>query len=112
MFNDSQFNGDISKWKTHNVTDMNSMFKNSQFNGDISGWHVENVIVMFCMFEDSQFTGDISKWVLNTALNTSYMFEDSKFGTLYSIAEYISVQKPFRNLGLLGELLKLQLKNI
>jgi len=40
VFNDSKFNGDISKWDVSNVTDMINMFENGVFNGDISKWDV------------------------------------------------------------------------
>jgi surface protein len=41
---------------------MINMFDNSQFNGDISSWDVSNVTDMGGMFGDSKFDGDISKW--------------------------------------------------
>jgi surface protein len=40
------------------------MFNNSQFNGDISTWDVSNVQNMFGMFDKSQFNGDISRWTI------------------------------------------------
>src|SRR5574344_1054083 len=41
LFDDNEFNGDISKWDVSNVTDMGGMFyNNSKFNGDISNWDV------------------------------------------------------------------------
>ena len=43
LFEDSDFNGDISKWDVSNVTSMRSMFVYSKFNGDISNWDVSNV---------------------------------------------------------------------
>ena len=43
LFEDSDFNGDISKWNVSNVTDMQSMFAGSKFNNDISNWDVYNV---------------------------------------------------------------------
>jgi len=46
MFNDSTFNGDISKWDVSHVTNMNGMFRWSKFNGDISKWVVYNAINM------------------------------------------------------------------
>lgn len=35
LFEETAFNGDISKWDVSNVTDMSYMFSNSKFNGDI-----------------------------------------------------------------------------
>ena len=55
LFENSDFNGDISKWNVSNVTDMNSMFSESKFNGDISKWNVSNVENMFYMFYSSIF---------------------------------------------------------
>ena len=43
MFNNSQFNGDISKWDTSNVTNMSWMFHGSKFNGNISNWNFSNL---------------------------------------------------------------------
>ena len=36
LFNNSDFNGDISKWDVSRVRNMNSMFANTSFNGNIS----------------------------------------------------------------------------
>lgn len=47
----AKFNGDISKWDVHNVTDMSSMFMNTAFNGDISNWMFDSCrdfCGMFC----------------------------------------------------------------
>lgn len=53
MFNDSQFNGDISKWDVSSVTNMRSMFDNSPFNGDISKWDVSRVTDVDSMYKTS-----------------------------------------------------------
>ena len=46
-------NGDISSWKTENVTYMASMFNGaSAFNGDLSSWDTSNVKYMSDMFSD------------------------------------------------------------
>ena len=50
MFDESEFNGDISKWDVSNVTDMEEMFSFSKFNGDISQWDVSNVTNKSKMF--------------------------------------------------------------
>ena len=77
MFINSQFNGDISKWDVSNVTTMDGMFCSSQFNGDISKWDVSNVTSMFMMFDSSQFNGDVSKWNVSRVTNMVGMFDDS-----------------------------------
>ena len=44
LFEETDFNGDISKWDVSNVTDMNYIFTNCKsFNQDISNWDVSNV---------------------------------------------------------------------
>jgi len=40
MFENSEFNQDISEWDVSAVTDMSSMFKDSKFNHDISAWDI------------------------------------------------------------------------
>ena len=45
MFEDSEFNGDISKWDVSNVEKMGGMFSNSCFNGDISKWDLHGINV-------------------------------------------------------------------
>ena len=79
MFCGSEFNGDISKWKVSNVTNMNSMFLKSQFNGNISKWDVSNVTDMNGMFCDSKFNGNISKWKVSKVTDMSSMFLKSQF---------------------------------
>ena len=76
MFQDSQFNGDISKWDVSKVTDMSGMFMGafSKFNGDISNWDVSNVTDMSEMFQDPQFNGDISNWDVSKVTDMSGMF--------------------------------------
>ena len=73
FFRAGAFNGDISLWNTHKVTDLNSMFSRaSKFNGDISRWNTNHVTGMQRMFQRaSNFNADISKW--NTARVTSML---------------------------------------
>jgi hypothetical protein len=75
LFNESEFNGDISKWDVSNVKLMVRMFWASKFNGDISQWNVSNVEDMVCMFLKSDFKGSTIKWKPYKVSNTSYMFE-------------------------------------
>ena len=64
LFEDLDFNGDISIWDVSNVTNMYSMFYGCKnFNQDISNWDVSNVKNMYCMFSDCKnFNQDISNW--------------------------------------------------
>ena len=58
LFNETNFNGDISKWDVLNVTNMYSMFYGCEsFNKDISNWDVSNVsnkkkIFRYCPIEE------------------------------------------------------------
>ena len=45
------FNGDLSKWDTSSVTDMEGMFYYASiFNGDLSKWNTSSVVDMKQMF--------------------------------------------------------------
>ena len=79
LFEDSDFNGDISKWDVSNVTNMEDMFFGSKFNGDLSNWNVSNVTNMASMFFCSKFNGDISNWDVSNVENMRYMFYGSVF---------------------------------
>jgi hypothetical protein len=51
MFRASKFNGDISRWNTHNIMNMFGMFAaNRYFNQDISKWDVSNTLNFINMF--------------------------------------------------------------
>jgi len=78
MFNGTSFNGDISKWNVSNVKNMGCMFKNSNFDGDISQWNVSNVTDMLSMFSHSKFNGDISKWDVSDVGDAAEMMNNSK----------------------------------
>ena len=74
LFNESNFNGDISEWDTSNVTNMKKMFAFSKFDGDISKWDVSKVTNMMKMFIFSKFNQDISNWNINDKCDTDDMF--------------------------------------
>ena len=74
LFEDSEFNGNISNWNVSNVTNMDSMFRLSRFNGDISNWDVSNVTTMEGMFMRSNFNSDISNWDVSHVKFKSYIF--------------------------------------
>ena len=51
LFQNTNFNGNISKWNVSNVKDMSNMFSGCEsFNYDISNWDVSNVKNMHHMF--------------------------------------------------------------
>ena len=64
MFQNSDFNQNISSWDVSNVKNMRWMFSHSSFNQDISSWDVSNVKIMCGMFQKSHFNQDISSWVV------------------------------------------------
>lgn len=93
MFKNSKFNGDISKWNTSNVTDMEAMFYGSLFNGDISKWHTSNVSNMIFMFFGSQFNNDISQWNVSKVQDMGGIFKLSQFN------QALSEWKPYSLIG-------------
>ena len=76
FFGATNFNSNISKWNTTNVTDMNSMFNSaSTFNQDISGWDTSNVIYMNGMFLfASNFNQPIGGWTTSNVTIMKFMF--------------------------------------
>jgi len=79
MFQDSDFNGDISGWDVSKVTNMSGMFQNSKFKGDISNWDVSKVTNMSSMFQNSDFSGDISNWDVSDVTDMHETFASSAF---------------------------------
>ena len=77
MFNNSDFNGDVSGWDVSKVTDMYAMFYKSNFDGDISNWDVSKVTNMGYMFTYSKFNGDISNWDVSKVYDMNSIFYDS-----------------------------------
>ena len=64
LFEDSTFNGDISRWDVSNVENMDKMFHNAYlFNQNISNWDVSNVQTADYMFCNAKtFNQNISNW--------------------------------------------------
>ena len=59
---------------TSNITDMSNLFEESEFNGDISKWDVSNVTNMSGIFYSSKFNGDISNWDVSNVTNNVNIF--------------------------------------
>ena len=92
MFEQSNFNGDISKWNVSNVKDMTAMFKGTNFNGDLSKWNTSNVKNMLSMFAFSNFNSDISNWDVSSVKYMPKMFWHSAFNNDISKWDVSNVQ--------------------
>ena len=77
LFEETNFNGDISKWDVSNVKDMSYMFWGCKlFNQDISNWDVSKVTNMLYMFGFCKsFNQNISKWDVSSVNNINYIFD-------------------------------------
>ena len=62
IFQNSKFNGDISKWTVSNVEDMSGMFFRSSFNGNIDKWKVKDGAASFNTFIMSPLADNPPKW--------------------------------------------------
>lgn len=77
LFEDINFDGDISNWDVSNVQDMSYMFWRTNFTGKnspgMNNWNVSNVSSMDSMFEGSKFNQDISKWEVDPSCSCESM---------------------------------------
>ena len=97
---ESDFNGDISRWNVSKVIDMEGMFCNSQFNGDISNWDVSNVTNMINMFSNSEFQENLSPWSLHLHLECHSVFDTyhaSPLGIMGGLSQGHQWNPPFNN---------------
>lgn len=70
-----EINGDISKWDTSDVTNMEFMFSYSGINPDISKWNTSNVINMGFMFSNSKnFDCNLNDWDFSSVISVVGMF--------------------------------------
>lgn len=90
LFQNSGFEGDISKWDVSNVKTMDRLFMGCAFNGDISNWDTSNVQDMSYMFMSSNFNEDISGWCVQSVVDMNGMFGRSPFN--HDISQWNPVQ--------------------
>lgn len=74
-FNNSEFDGDISRWNVSNVTQMGRMCRAARaFDQDLSGWDVSSSTNMEGMFSFApRFNQDIGNWDVSNVTNMAYM---------------------------------------
>lgn len=79
FFNNESFNQDISSWDTSNVISMNRTFLAARsFNQDITGWDVSKVTDMQFMFGSANnFNQNISNWDVSNVQRFDYMFSNA-----------------------------------
>merc|ERR1712161_4681 len=74
----SDYSSDKKKIKcfdTSLVTDMDNLFQQTEFNADISSWDVSSVTRMVQMFEDAhKFNSDVSDWDVSSVTRMNSMF--------------------------------------
>ncbi len=74
------FNEDLSRWDTGNVTNMNGMFMFLEsFTSDLSAWNTSRVTNMESMFNGaSAFTSNLSAWNTENVYTMQHMFACAK----------------------------------
>ena len=100
MFENSEFNQDISGWNTESATTMRNMFEGSIFDQDISSWITSSVTDMHDMFMDSQFNQDIADWDVSSVTDFSSMFQNSMFNSeigIWNIESAIYLDNMFQD---------------
>ena len=80
IFDNSLYNGDLSKWDVSNCKNMILMFFESEFNNNsLKDWNTSSVINFLNIFKSSEFNGDLSNWNFNSTIKLEGCFFESKF---------------------------------
>ena len=70
--------GPINDWNTKLITDMSGLFEDTNFNDDISNWETSSVINMDKMFKNNpSFNKSINNWDLNSLQSANQMFKNT-----------------------------------
>ena len=85
LFENTNFNGNISDWDVSNVKNMGFLFFGLlDFNGNVSNWDVSNVVDMRYMFyECLKFNQDISNWDVSNVKNMTNIFRGCQIEEKY-----------------------------
>lgn len=82
VFQNTQFNIDISSWNTNNLQNMRQTFQNTPFNHDISSWNVGKVATFVQCFYGCSINQNLGAWSLKTSgTNLSNIFNGSGMST-------------------------------
>ena len=100
LFNESEFDGDISGWDMSNATNLTAMFRQSYFGGDISHWNTKNVVHAGLLFAYCPFNGDISRWNTSKLVDAYDMFGHSGFSgnvAAWDVSAVVNMNGMFAN---------------
>ena len=77
FYDNTTFNGDISKWDTSNVTHLEYTFRNAHsFNQNINNWDTSNVKTMMGTFYTArEFNQPLAGWDTSNVHYMAYMFQ-------------------------------------
>jgi hypothetical protein len=82
VFQNTQFNIDISSWNTNNLQNMRQTFQNTPFNYDISIWNVSKVATFVQCFFGCSIDQNLGAWNLKiSGINLSNIFRGSSMST-------------------------------
>jgi len=111
VFQNTQFNIDISSWNTNNLQNMRQTFQNTPFNYDISSWNVGKVATFVQCFLGCSINQNLGAWNLKTSgtnlsniFNSSAMSTTNYTDTLVGWANYVFVNGGPLNTGMANQI--------